>query len=263
MCVCVCVRLCVRQVTALLEQVDANVCKATDSAAELLTGVRTFVAHTKSVNSACAIWMSFFRAFEDEERKRSLSERSLAQSDDTPNLTNELLPSFCGSPRTPSLEDSGRCKRRYEATPDCGASPLRSVKFKETTSSAARAGGVAGTEPAADAAEAGPQEGEDSFSPLSQPNFGLLNLPIPGNLKTECSVLDARLAARCVSPMDPLLGHSDVGFVPIFFDVMSPDARRRGMYVRYTYIHLENVYIHLNIIYIRWSWLSGWECRQG
>jgi len=202
-CVCVCVRVCVRQVTALLEQVDANVCKATDSAAELLTSVRTFVAHTKNVNSACTIWMSFFRAFEDEERKRSLSERSLAQSDDTPNLTNELLPSFCGSPRTPSLEDSGPCKRRYEATPDCGASPLRSVKFKDTKNSAVRVGGVAGTEPAVDAAEAGPQEGEDSFSPVSQPNFGLLNLPIPGNMKTECSIFDARLAARCVSPMDP------------------------------------------------------------
>ena len=145
-----------KEVTLLLEKVDGNVCRATESAVQMMTHVQTFVAHTRAVHSAVSMWASFFKAFEDQEQKQQLMVcRALDVRDKTaPNVV---------SPRTPSLDDSSCCagaKRPHntpEHTPDFGASPPRSVRVKTGCD------GVPGTGSCA----------SRNFSPLRQPNLSL------------------------------------------------------------------------------------------
>jgi hypothetical protein len=187
-----------KKVTELLTQVDGNVCKATEAAASLLSDVKTFTAHTKAVHTSLKIWVGFFKAFEDEERKRMLADENYM-----PEQSSILSQhSIFASPRTPQLDDSRAMKRRYDspdvATPDFGASPPRSVRLRAgggecavaaagpsaSGPSASNAVGclvgatAAGTSCCAGVAGEGGEstvDGDESFSPVSQPNFHAVN----------------------------------------------------------------------------------------
>lgn len=179
-----------QKVTELLTQVDVNVCMATEAAASLLSDVKTFTAHTKAVHLSLKIWVGFFKAFEEEERKLMLADQNYM-----PEQSSILSqPSFFASPRTPQLDDSTprlddrRIKRQYDspdqATPDFGLTPPRSVRLKAGSGGPAAGPaasntvgclvGAAGTGACAGVAGQGGKstvDGDESFSPVSQPNF--------------------------------------------------------------------------------------------
>ncbi|EKX51542.1 hypothetical protein GUITHDRAFT_134452 [Guillardia theta CCMP2712] len=95
-----------QKVTGLLQQVDDNINRATDNAAKLLSHVKEFVVHTKSVQSSLQLWINFFQSFEENERKKFFSDNSTQAG----------------------------FKRRYgspENTPSFGCSPPCSVRVKE------------------------------------------------------------------------------------------------------------------------------------
>jgi hypothetical protein len=92
----------------------------------------------RSVQSSIQIWVDFFRAFEESERRNFLtgkSEHTEAPASragtDVLNITADSLPSFFSSPRTPCLDDSLRAgvKRRSSLVrfPSLSA-PLRAAR---------------------------------------------------------------------------------------------------------------------------------------
>ena len=121
-----------------MQQVDDNINRATENAARLLSHVKEFVVHTKSVQSSLQLWINFFQSFEENERKKFFSGviESLPNSSCSLDITQDSLPSFFSTPRTPCLDNSTQAgfKRRYgspENTPSFGCSPPCSVRVKE------------------------------------------------------------------------------------------------------------------------------------
>ena len=142
------------QVTELLEKVDENVKQATDSAAAMVASVRAFASHTKSVHSSVQMWVDFFQAFEEQEKRRlhDVAQVAAEQAEEARRepITAESVvsPRPCRSPMVPyhsqeasSGEDVGLKRRRCtpEHTPEF-SSPPRSVHAKLTTHS--RTGGM-------------------------------------------------------------------------------------------------------------------------
>ena len=142
------------QVTELLEKVDENVIQATDSAAAMVASVRAFASHTKSVHSSVQMWVDFFQAFEEQEKRRlhDVAQMAAEQAEDARRepITAESVVSprpcgspivTCGSPEASSGKDVGLKRRRCtpEHTPEF-SSPPRSVHAKLTTHS--RTGGT-------------------------------------------------------------------------------------------------------------------------
>ena len=142
------------QVTELLEKVDENVMKATDSAAAMVASVRAFASHTQSVHSSVQMWVDFFQAFEEQEKRRlhDVAQVAAEQAEEARRepITAESVVSprpcgspivTCGSPEASSGKDVGLKRRRCtpEHTPEF-SSPPRSIHAKLTTHS--RTGGT-------------------------------------------------------------------------------------------------------------------------
>ena len=194
------------QVTELLEKVDENVIQATDSAAAMVASVRAFASHTKSVHSSVQMWVDFFQAFEEQEKRRlhDVAQVAAEQAEEARRepITAESVVSprpcgspivTCGSPEASSGKDVGLKRRRCtpEHTPEF-SSPPRSVHAKLTTHS--RTGGTHSPVPSPKLGGA-VRVGSLQFQDQAASNAGLTSTWSAGDQSLNDSMLTPELSS--------------------------------------------------------------------